>query len=127
MSMLPKFSFTVEDDFLRADLVHGKWSVEGYAEVWVEIMNACREAGKKQILAVFSGDMHGFPTYQDIWRIAAIGVKEWGLLSHRIAMVDLSEVTIGDFIIGAEFGSQMGANARAFRDEQSAVTWLRDG
>jgi len=125
--MSPKFAFTVEDDFLRVDLVHGEWSVEGYAELWVEIANTCRQAQKKQILAVFSGEMQGFPTYHDIRGIAEIGVKEWDLLSHKIAMVDLSEVTVGDFIIGAEFGSQMGANAQAFHDEQSAIIWLRDG
>ena len=125
--MPPKFDFTVEDEFLRVDVVHGQWSVEGYAELWVEIANMCRQTKKGKILAVFVGDMDGFPSYQDIYRIAAIGVKEWDLLSHKIAMVDLSEVTFLDFTIGAEFGSQMGADIQAFHDEQVARLWLRNG
>jgi hypothetical protein len=122
--MTPNTEFSVPGDYLRVDIAHGQWSLEGYTNLWVQIADVCHETGKNRILAVFGGEMQGAPPAIEVHSLAS-NWRNLGLpRDHKIALVDLNNATFPDTYFGSEIESLYGGNSVTFDNETDAIHWL---
>jgi hypothetical protein len=115
-----RLEFTLERDYLRADVSGEEDSVAISAAYWAEIAHRCRETGSTRLLVV-----------EDIAQPATLGetvqvvdaLVSLGFRDIRIAYVDLREASV---LLGqTEFlAARAGLVGRVFREVAPAIEWL---